>query len=295
MSLNPQSYHASHEHAGKTKHLFWRCESSTPKEYVPRLYFEAKIDYSDVRSGFHWTCGVSNEMDLTPFEGDLVWTSDMVHSVNPECVQAAPPEGLCLGALPGYVDEDFLSQAETKYLSYLLRHSEARVYRNFSLNNYSNPGETLDDFSARCLDALNDQFRSDLDDLREVINRRLERVEEKFLGREPPRNFEVVRHTIQARVKLHAATERIAELFLGTELTMAGEVPPPEPPDPTLPDLDDILKSLEVDVNREIQRLQSVYRDKVKNIDEYIIRPNLKDLHLVRTCILWRPPGAEAP
>jgi hypothetical protein len=30
----------------------------------------------------------------------------------------------------------------------------------------------------------------------------------------------------------------------------------------------------------------------VTNIDEYIIHPNPRDLHLVRTCILWMP--AEA-
>ena len=45
------------------------------------------------------------------------------------------------------------------------------------------------------------------------------------------------------------------------------------------------------DVRRDIGRLLNSYQEKVRNIDEYIIHPGLKDLHLVRRCILWMPAG----
>jgi hypothetical protein len=63
--------------------------------------------------------------------------------------------------------------------------------------------------------------------------------------------------------------------------------------DPTRPDLEQSLESLEIDARLDIRRLLNSYQDKVRNIDEYIIHPGLKDLHLVRTCIAWMPAKAR--
>jgi hypothetical protein len=66
----------------------------------------------------------------------------------------------------------------------------------------------------------------------------------------------------------------------------------PPYPDPARSDLEQCLETLEVDVRQEIRRLLNSYQEKVLNVDEYIIHPNLRDLHLVRACILWIPEGA---
>jgi hypothetical protein len=295
MSLSAKVFPSQSERAGKFKHLYYRPTSSQPQDYSPCLYLEARIDYADVRSGYQWTSGISDVLDLFPLEGDLLWTSDMVRTVDPAALQATRPEGIQLGGIPEFVSEDYLSRAEAQYLSYLLRRAGALVYRNFALNIYSNPGESRTDFLSRCLDACQESFRLDLETLREVVNRRLERIENKFIVGGRPGDFESDRGGIQARNKLHAVAERIAELFLRTELVLGGEADPPQFSGQSLPDLEDRLASLETDVSREIQRLRNSYLERVHNIDEYIIHPNLKDLHLVRTCILWMPAGALAP
>lgn len=295
MSLNDQVFPSQSERAGKFKQLYFRSISSQPRDYSPCLYFEARIDYADVRSGYQWTSGISDVLDLFPLQGDLLWTSDMVRTVDPAALQVARPEGVRLGGIPEFVGEDYLSRAEAQYISYLLRHAKALVYRNFALDIYSNPGESRADFLSRCLDACHESFRQDLEMLREVVNRRLERIENTFIARDLPEDFEFDRGGIQAKNKLHAVAERIAELFLSTGLVLGGEADLPQYSDQSLPDLEDRLVSLETDVSREIQRLRNSYLEKVRNIDEYIIHPNLKDLHLVRTCILWLPAGALAP
>ena len=49
------------------------------------------------------------------------------------------------------------------------------------------------------------------------------------------------------------------------------------------------LSDIEAEARQEIRRLVEHYRDRVQTIDEYTIHPNLKDLHVVRSSILWLP------
>ncbi len=263
----------------------------TDQAYAPLIYFEAKVDFADVRSGCHVTRGISSVMNMVQLEEDQVWTRDMVRTIDPEKLVTAKPESVTLASLPDFVTEGFLSRIETLYLSYLLRHTDVRLYRNFALNIYSHFGETLDEFQSRCMEEFNDAFRADLDVLREVVNRRLERIATKYVGGRAG-EYESDRRVTQARSKLHAMSEMFAELFIQTELTSDNGPVTPGRPNPAHPDLEQSLDTLETEVRIEIRRLRTFYWEKVQNIDEYIIRPNFKDLHLVRTCILWTPEGA---
>jgi len=297
MSLNSQTFAAQLDHSRGIKQLFFRPAAPAAEQwYAPYFYFEARIDYADVRSGYHMTCGLNQILDIRPYDEDLIWTRDMLRAVDPEVIHPSKPEGAKLTDLPEYVTDDFLRRIETQYLAFLLRHAEVRVFRNFALNTYSYPTETCSDFQMRCLDLLSEPFRGELDLLREVVNRRLERIEQKHAARDRAGEFESDRRMSQDRSRLHAAAEGIAELFLQTELTMETcEVSGTQSLDVSRPDLELSLEALEIDVRRDIRRLLSAYQEKVQNIDEYILHPGLKDLHLVRKCVLWMPAGVPAP
>jgi hypothetical protein len=295
MLLKPQESSLPRATPGKAKQLFLRPLSAEPsQEYIPCFYVEARIDFDDVRTGYHMTCGLHNIMDMARVEDDLLWTKDMVQTVDPARLLTVQPEEARLSPLPAFVDETVLAAIETQYLRYLLRHAEARVMRNFALNIYSAPGETRDEFMARCLDALNDPFRGELEGLREVVNRRLERIEQKYVRADLAGEFESDRRRTLARSRLFTKAEVIAGLFLETELTFdAGGAGSAHYPDPSHSDLEQSLEALEFEARQDIRRLRASYQDRVRNIDEYIIHPGLKDLHLVRTCILWMPAKAQ--
>jgi len=296
MSLNSKIFPPPAEHPGKIKHLYCcPAEGAEAAEYEPFFYLEARIDFADIRSGCHMTCGIHNVLDVLSPEADELWTRDMVRPVDPSALLTSKPASARLRGLPDVVTENLLAKIESHFLSYLLRHAQMRIYRNFALNTYSHPSETRSDFQLRCLEVLNETFRRDLDALREVFNRRLERIEEKYLRQDRPGDFNSDRRMTQARSSLHALAERIAELFLRTGLTLDEKTGYPRHPDPRSPDLDQSLEGLEMDVNLEIQRLINSYQARVKNIDEYIIHPNVRDVHIVRTCILWVPVGARLP
>ncbi len=275
----------------KIKHCYLKLSepSCASAEYVPRFYFEVKIDFADVRSGVRETFSVSNAIHIIPFDEETLWTKDMVTDVDPVQVQTSAPEHIVLGRLPEFVDAAFIALAETQYLQYLLRYFRLRIYRNFALNLYSHSGQSLEDFTARCLDMLAEPFGHDLDNLHEVFERKIEQVKGKYIKLKELGEFDIPRPGMQFKSILHEVSERIAQMFVSSGLNLNPEGPAPIHPDTHQPELAERLDSLEAEARQSIQQLQITYRDKVRNIDEYTVHPNLKDIHLVRSCILWVP------
>ena len=133
------------------------------------------------------------------------------------------------------------------------------------------------------------EFRKELHHLYEVFGRRLEQIKQKYIQEQKPNDFEFTRDLAEDRNRLHAASESLEELFNTTELTLE---PPPDHPGfitPLRSELEERLNSLEIEAYRRIAKILNEYQDKARTNDEYIIHPNLKDIHLVRTCILWMP------
>jgi hypothetical protein len=262
-------------------------------EYAPQLYFEAKIDISDVRSGIRDTCSVSQSVGIWPMDSDALWTRDMLLPVDSSFVEPGIPETQRLRKLPEFVDESYLSRAESLFLSYLIRYFEIKVYRNSALRIYSNPLESLEDFEKRCIDMLSEAFRRELYDLQHVFVRKLEQVREKYQrasqGFDPGLDFEAVKVASHWKSRMHQTSERITDLFLGTELSLKDASDAPLPRGAPAADLDQRLLALEIEAGQEIQRLLHRYQVLVQTIDDYTIHPNLKDIHLVRVCILWMP------
>ena len=56
-------------------------------------------------------------------------------------------------------------------------HVSCAIFRSIC---YSSPGESREDFHTRCLELLGDSFRAELDEMREVIQRRLGRIEQNI-------------------------------------------------------------------------------------------------------------------
>lgn len=288
MSLNAQVFFPHSTPFGRVKHLFLAAEQ-TPQPYVPKLYFEAKLDLADVRSGYRDTASVNEALELHSLEGgDTVWTRDMARPVDPSKVVSSPPEGAILAKLPAFVDPAYLGRMETLFLSFVMRYHAVSVFRNFELQIYSGPGEALGDFHNRCLYLLGEAFRRELDALHETFVRRLEQVRErsKPVGTS---FFEAEKLESLLASRMHEVSEKIADLFLKTELTPDGPLPgrPPQPLGGL--ELDSRLTDVENEARHAIGALLARHQDKLRMIDEYSLHPSFKDIHLVRSAILWVP------
>ncbi len=276
--------------ADKVKYLFFSAEGrrDTNRKFFPHFYVEARVDFNDVRTGFRQTVSLNRALEIYSENAELLWAGDMIREIDPRKITSVKPHSVLLGCLPGFVDANFISRMETQFLQYLLRSFAVRIYRNFALDIYSYSRESLQDFVRRCHELLDGPLRQELDSLHEVFNRRLGQIAQKHLHADESGPLEDARADAQNKNAFCRCSERIAGLFLNAAVGSNPAAESPRPP-AEMRELEERLFYLEWEACRAITEVKRSYTDKAWSVDEYIIHPNLKDIHLVRSCILWMP------
>jgi hypothetical protein len=258
-------------------------------DYEPRYYAQARIDFNDVRTGFRATIDLARAVELSRGAAELPWVEEMTVEVDPSRTVSSPPGEARLSPLPGHVDAPFLKLMETQFVGYLLRSFAVRVYRNSDLGAWSASGETRADFLARCLELAEGPVRSELDLLHDRYNRRLEQLRKKYAPAGRAADLDSARLESRNRDLFSHFSERIVGLFL------RGEIPPGSAAvragESAGSEQEERLQGLEDAARREIDGLRARYEEKAHAIDEYLLHPNLKDIHVVRSGVLWMPRG----
>jgi hypothetical protein len=261
-------------------------------EYLPYFYAEARIDINDVRTGLRETSGVSKAMEIYSTSADLFWANDMIHDIDTQKIITSVPDGACFGSLPDFVDASFISRMETQFVQYLLRSFVTRIYRNSALNVYSLSGESRAEFISRCLELFDGPLRQELDLLHDVFKRRLEQLKEKFVPSSESSGLEQARIESQNRDIFSRYADYMAELFLQSRLGVQCFIEPPSR-SPIMLELEERLAAMGVEAQNAISKINSSYKEKAQSLDDYLLHSNLKDIHLVRSCILWMPKKAN--
>lgn len=288
--MAPNSGQSSTCRTDRVKNLYLVPEGpeTSCAEYGPYFYAEIRIDFGDVRTGFQNTVSLCKALDIHAHHADAYWVDDMIHEVDPRRIQGLPPDSAGQLRLPEFVDGAFIARMETQYMQYLLRSCEARIYRNFELSAYSGFGESRDDFIARCRDMLEVPMRRALDQLRDRFNRRLEQLKEKYVSSDVSRGMDMPQAESRNRDIYGHYAERIATLFLkgdpGDNVTAAMADAAR-----SMPELEERVTGLEREARRAVIELRESFEEKSRLLDEYILHPNLKDIHFVRSGILWMP------
>jgi hypothetical protein len=291
----PQIQKPAFRYSDTINQLFWTAENQDPAaEFSPFFYAEVRIDFNDVRTGFRETISLKKAFELFS-DPDLLWVADMIRDINPENISNVIPSGFCIKSLtefpefPEFIDEQYISKMEAQLVQYLMNRFEAKVYRNSVLNIYSFSGESLSQFTTRCLELLDGPMRQEFESLHDAFNRKLRQIKQKYLGYEDDsRESEIANEDSMNRNYFSKTSERIAGLFIHAEPNMrpvAGAFRNVQ----GAQELEDRLLSLELEAQQVIAKLWGSYVEKAQSVDEYVLHPNLKDIHLVRSCILWLP------
>ena len=278
--------------SGKVKHLYQIAETPAGGQtmLVPFFCVEARIDFNDVRTGFRDTVSLSRALEIYSINADLLWTDDMIREIDLLRTSSSAPEGVLLGTLPDFVDAGFIGRMENQFIQYLLRSFAIRIFRNFDLKLYSFSGESRPDFLRRCREIFDEPKRQELDGLHEVFKRRLAQTRQKYLASIDVADIEEAKSESENKDTFSRCTERISELFRKVELRMKPEEPARF--SSGMHELEERLLSLETEAYHAATGLSGSFDEKAGRIDEYILHPNLKDIHFVRSCILWMSKGA---
>ena len=263
-------------------------EAARASRYAPHIYLEAKIDFSDVRTGFTETFNINRAAEIPSKKSEPFWDNDAVLEIDPKRLGTSVPKEVQMDDLPGHVDRQFISRIETQFIEYLLRAFTVKVYRNYSLDVYSSSKESRNDFIIRCADLHKGPMYNEFDSLHEVYIRRLERLRQKYLRMEDSQELEESKTDSYNRELFYRISERISALFLRTEFSIQ-HVEKPSDSSSRIHELEERLRDLHRQARETVVKILDLYEDKIKSVDEYILHPTMRDIHFVNSCILWKP------
>ena len=272
------------------KNLFWipDAKAAGVSRYSPHIYLEARIDFSDVRTGYRETFNISRAAEIPSKKSEPFWDEDAVLEIDPRKLGTSVPEGVQMDDLPAHVDRQFISRIRTQFIEYLLRAFTVKVYRNYSLDVYSSSKESRNDFIIRCADLHKGPMYNEFDSLHEVYIRRLERLRQKYLRMEDSQELEESKTDSHNRELFYRISERISALFLRTEFSIQ-HVEKPSDSSSRIHELEERLRDLHRQARETVVKILDSYEDKIKSVDEYILHPTMRDIHFVNSCILWKP------
>lgn len=275
------------------KNLFRVPENPTEGERVfePFMLLEARIDFNDVRTGFRERYTTSRVVTIPEGGEEPVWDENGLPRLSPEELEKDPPENAVFKNLPEHADASLITWIELRFIQYLLRTFSARIYRNYYLGIYSLSGESQADFIIRCIELIQGPMHREFDSMLEIFERKLERLQQKYLHEDHAEDFDRIERDSGHRELFNFVSERIAALFLRTEFSIQ-RLQRPTGPVSHVHEFEERLHALHFEAQESVTKILDFYEEKVKSVDEYILHPTLKDLYLVRSFILWMPPGA---
>ena len=263
-------------------------------EYNPCVYVEVSIDFNDVRTGYRNAIKLARALKIYDSHAVPGWSEEICQDANIGRIKENPPRAARLRQPPEFVDAEFINSVKDRYIEYLTRTWKKTLYRNSVLNIYSSAGESREEFVVRCRELFSVQMREELNQLRVIFNRMQVQMKEKYLGigeMEMPESASLAPEANDRDIYSRYA-EHIAEMFLNAGSETAGvEIDVPRMDKGS--ELEARLIALTVEARHKIALLHESYEKKSEFTDEYILRPNRKNIHCVRSGILWMPRKTE--
>jgi len=276
-----------------TKNLFRIPESTGAREleFEPYVLLEARIDFNDVRTGFSGQYRINKTVTIPEDLVEPLWDDNTIPDMYLEELEENPPERAGFRTLPGYVDAKFISWMETRFIQYLLDTFAVSIYRNHYLGTYSSSGEKLADFIIRCIELIQAPMYSEFDSMLEVFKRKLEQLQQKYLNEKHSEDIDKIKKVYRNRELFNHISERIAALFLRTEFHIQ-RLTPPMGPVSHVHELEERLTALHFEAQESVAKILDFHEEKAKSVDEYILHPTIKNIHFIRSFILWMPTRA---
>jgi len=271
-----------------------KAPGKTAVTYFPFVYIEASIDFNDIRTGYKGAEKLARALKFYQKHAVPGWAEEIIYDADIDRIQETAPRSARLRPLPEFVDVEFIENVKKRYVEYLTRTWKKLFYRNSELNIYSGANETMEDFLARCREQFLYQMSEALNQLRIIFNRMQEQLKEKYLGIEEAEltDSEPLKPETSDRDIYSRYAERIAELFLNAS-SSAVDAEACVPRMEKNSELEERLIALASEARQKITLLRELYEKKAELIDEYILRPNLKNIQCGRSGILWAPMKAE--
>jgi hypothetical protein len=267
--------------------LYGEPPTAPERSARPLVGYDFHYDAYDQRSKSKCSGQIVVALPPVDIGADSEWPPEMILPLDRALLHPLPA-GLQLDAPSQPIDHEILKHLKDTAIRSVLRHHRIRLYHNSASGFYSQPGESREEFKARCEYQLRQESKGELDQLRLKFERKLEGLTQRTsrqmpsVGEEDPLSEKLLS---AHRQMINNTRDALARMFLNTELR-AGYKPLFTP----LPgnEVEEDFESFHHQAWVEVQHVAGRIDFRTNQIEDYQFPLRYGDLVLDQLFALWK-------
>ncbi|KPK95083.1 MAG: hypothetical protein AMJ88_01885 [Anaerolineae bacterium SM23_ 63] len=279
--------------------------------YRPALLAQAAVRYLDRKVGLdHDKTVTALTAEVSP-RGVVHWEEVLTERVEPSSLDRAPaPEAQFADLEAPLNDAKILKELEKDFLDYIYYSAGLRLPSNPALKLVAQPGMTEEEFTRQCAEAAQEGREAEEDKLRDKYETKIKRIEDKLTREE--RELSEDQAEAQARkIEGYVGTAETVASFLGfgRRRSISAAMSKHRMTKKAEADIEESIEQIEIfkqdlaeiekELVGELEEIKERWGEAAAKIEETVITPFKKDIHLELFGVAWIPHwrleiGAEA-
>ena len=270
--------------------------------YKPALLAQAAVRYLDRKVNLdHEETVTALAVDVSP-RGVVRWEEVLASRVAPESLDRTPaPESRFTDLEAPLTDAKMIRNLEKDFLDYIYHSAGLRLPSNSTLNLVAKPGQTPAEFREHCADAAREARDADADKLKEKYEKKIKVIQDKLAREERELAEDQAELSARKMEEMAIHAENVLGLFSGSRsrrrvsssltkrrMTTRAKADVEE----SLEEIETFkreLAELEDELADELEEINERWADVATDIEETVIAPYKKNIHLELFGVAWFP------
>ncbi|KPK88430.1 MAG: hypothetical protein AMJ88_19025 [Anaerolineae bacterium SM23_ 63] len=269
--------------------------------YRPALLAQAAVRYLDRKIGLdHDKTVTALTAEVSP-RGMVRWEEILKERVAPESLDRAPaPEAQFADLEAPLSDAKILKELEKDFLDYIYYSAGLRLPSNPALKLVAQPGMTEEEFGKQCAEVAREAREAEEDKLRDKYETKIKRIEDKLTREE--RELSDDQTEAQARkIESYVGTAETLAGFLGfgRKRSISATMSKHRMTKKAEADIEESMAQIEAfkqdlaeiekELVGELEEIEERWGEATEKIEETVITPFKKDIHLELFGVAWIP------
>jgi D-glycero-alpha-D-manno-heptose-7-phosphate kinase len=256
-------------------------------EYRPFVLAEGIITHAESRSGTHHQVTRTFLAPIAVNDGRVHWHQASLIDPEELDIRAVPESGRAtvrVDASPEALMQNAMRGQEA-FRSFLEQGQRLQIFHNPAFGFYSEPAETREAFTERCMEEATRQVEEAQERLESTFRRRIDQLRERSQREE--------REMEKSEEHAHLDNQELNVAWGQTLYNItSGRKPAAADPSQSVRETDymDNIAQIQKAWDRELEGLREELNSKARSIEEISIAPTARNIEITKYLILWAPP-----
>lgn len=266
--------------------------------YAPALYARLSLRFDEEKAGY--VKDEDHHMVWFPLDGGRRPEEPLEVTLDDGDLDNRAPERGRFADLPDWLDEGpELTAARKEILDHVYRTESRGQYVCAPLKLSAKHDESLEDFTERCAEEVEDRIDAELSKLKDRYETKIDRIEERIRKKENQLETLETKAKAEKAAELVNVGEVVLSFFVGRKRSMGSVLSKRKTAATTarridaaeddLESLQEQLEELAEELQEKAEDIEEKHREVLEDIEERAVRLEKNDIHLRDFGLLWVP------